>query len=129
MATKQTRLNAGDTRKPRAIKDARRVTTGDLSALAMCAHRYAPADVRGWYTHEFRDVVREWICSNVGSVIARLSPHCEDTRGERPPLHPADDLWVGAVEANQTQTQTTLDVVACDGGVTEKEREDDGKED
>jgi len=104
--TEQTRLDVGDTRKPGAIKDARRVTTGDLAALAMCAHRYDPADVEGWYTHEFRDVVRQWICSSVEGVIARLSPHCEDPRGERPPLHPADDLWVG--EADSGPEQTTL---------------------
>lgn len=109
--TEQARLDVGGTRKPIAIKNAQRVTTGDLAALAMCAHLYDPADVEGWCTHDFDDVVRQWICSNVGSVIARLSPHCEDTRGDLPPLHPADSLWVG--EADTASTQTTL---VTDGG-------------
>ena len=102
--SEQSTLDVGDTRKPAAIKDARRVTTGDLAALAMCAHRYDPGDVEGWYTHEFRDVVRQWICSSVEGVVARLSPHCEDPRGKRPPLHPADDLWVGEVDSGPEQT-------------------------
>jgi len=108
---KQTTLDVGDTRKPVAVKNDRRVTTGDLAALAMCAHRYDPEDVRGWHTHDYDDVRRQWICSNVESVIARLSPHCEDTRGERPPLHPADDLWVG--ERDTGPEQATL---VTDGG-------------
>lgn len=99
----QARLDVGDTRKPIVLKNARRVTTGDLSTLAMCAHRFDPSDVMGWYTHEFHDVLRQWICSNVGSVIARLSPHCEDTRDDLPPLHPADDLWTGSVSDGPTQ--------------------------
>lgn len=107
--TAQARLDVGDTRKPAAIKDARRVTTGDLAALAMCAHRFRPEDVRGWHSHDERDVVRQWVCSNVGSVIARLSPYCEDTRGDRPPLHPSDDLWVGEVDAGPTQTTLVAD--------------------
>ncbi|WP_226043326.1 hypothetical protein [Natrinema sp. DC36] len=105
--SKQARLSVGDTRKPIALKNARRVTTGDLSTLAMCAHRFEPADVMGWYTHEYDDVLREWICSNDGSVIARLSPHCEDTRGDCPPIHPSDDLWVGP--ASDRPTQATLE--------------------
>ncbi|ELY68867.1 hypothetical protein [Natrinema versiforme] len=107
--TEQARLEVGNTRKPIAVKNARRVTTGDLAALAMCAHRFDPSDVEGWYTHEFDDVLRQWICSNVESVIARLSPHCETKDGDLPPLHPADDLWVGEVETGPTQT--TLDAM------------------
>jgi len=109
--TEQARLDVGDTRKTIAIKDEKRVTTGDLSALAMCAHRYDLDDLMGWYTHDFGDVVRQWITSNVGSVIARLSPHCEDTRGDLPPLHRSDDLWVGDAETEPTQTK-----LATDGG-------------
>ncbi|MFC3960009.1 hypothetical protein [Halovivax cerinus] len=101
----QTRLDVGDTRKPRALEDARRVTTGDLAPLAMCAHRFEPSGLQGWYTHEFDDVLRQWICSNVGSVIARLSPHCEDRRGELPPLHRSEDLWRGEEDIGPTQVR------------------------
>jgi len=107
----QTRLDVGDTRKPAAVKNAQRVTSGDLAALAMCAHRYDPDDLGGWYTHEFGDIVRQLIVSNVGSVIARLSNHCKDTRGELPPLHPSDNLWVGDVETGPRQM-----TIATDGG-------------
>lgn len=107
--TEQSRLDVGDTRKPVAIKDAQRVTSGDLAALAMCAHLYEPGDVAGWYTHEPEDVIRQWITSNVGSVIARLSPHCEDTRGDLPPLHPADGLWRGEVDTGPEQTELITD--------------------
>jgi len=41
----QSQLPVGDTRKPAAVKDQKRVTTGDLAALAMCAHRFEPGDV------------------------------------------------------------------------------------
>jgi len=98
MSTQQTQqavLDVGDIRKPILLKDKKRVTTGDIDALAMCAHRFDPGDVMGWYTHEFDDMVRQWITSNVASVICRLSPHCEHIRGELPELHPSDDLWVG----------------------------------
>jgi hypothetical protein len=109
----QTQLPVGDTRKPAAVKNAQRVTTGDLAALAMCAHRFDPADLEGWDTHEFEDVVRQWVVSNVESVIARLAPHCEDTRGDLPPLHPVDDLWVGPTDSEPTQASLA---VATDGG-------------
>ncbi|GGN92185.1 hypothetical protein [Haloarcula pellucida] len=105
----QSRLDVGDTRKPIVVKEQRRVTSGDLAALAMCAHRYDPDDLAGWYTHEFGDVLRQWITSNVGNVIARLSPHCEDTRGDLPPLHPADDLWVGEVDTGPEQATLVTD--------------------
>lgn len=103
---KQAKLDVGDTRKPAAIKAEKRITTGDLATMAMCAHRYQPSDVEGWYTHEFGDVVRQLITSNVGSVIARLSEHCDDDRGDLPPLHPSDPLWCG--EINSGPEQTTL---------------------
>lgn len=107
--TEQASLDVGDTRKPIAIKNERRVTSGDLAALAMCAHCYEPSDVGGWYTHEFHDVVRQWITSNVGSVMAQLSLHCEDTRGNLFELHPADDLWAGEVDTGPTQTTLVTD--------------------
>jgi len=94
-STQQAALDVGDTTKPILIKDRRRVTVGDIHQLAMCAHRFDPGDLMGWHTHEFDDILRELICSNVASVIARLSPHCRDRRGELPELHPSDDLWVG----------------------------------
>ena len=96
MSAKQTVLDVGDTTKPIALKNRQRVTTGDINAMAMCAHEYDPMDVMGWYTGGFDDILREFICSNVASVIARLSPYCENTRGELSNLHPSDDLWVGA---------------------------------
>ena len=95
MSAKQSTLDVGDTTKPIALKNRQRVTTGDINAMAMCALQYRTMDVMGWYTQEFDDVLRELICSNVASVISRLSPHCENTRGELPQLHPSDDLWVG----------------------------------
>ena len=95
MSAKQTVLDVGDTTKPIALKNRQRVTTGDINAMAMCALQYRTMDVMGWYTQEFDDVHRELICSNVASVIARLSPYCENTRGELSNLHPSDDLWVG----------------------------------
>ena len=104
--TQQSSLDVGDTTKPVVLKDRKRVTTGDTHTLAMCAHRFDPGDLMGWYTHEFDDVVRQWICSNVASVICRLSPHCDYRRGELPELHPSDDLWVG--DWNDGPEQSTL---------------------
>lgn len=119
--TVQTQLDVGETRKPIAIKHERRVTTGDLAALAMCAHRYDPDDVMGWYTHDVGDVIRQWITSNVGSVIARLSPHCEYTRGECPPLHPSDGLFVGEVDTGPTQTTLVTDGGQVEDGAEREE--------
>ncbi|MBO4248413.1 hypothetical protein IL252_11365 [Halomicrobium sp. IBSBa] len=116
MNSEQARLEVGDTRKPAVIKAQRRVTTGDLAALAMCAHRYSPDDVEGWYTHEFDDILRQWIASNVGSVIARLSPHCEDTRGDLAPIHPSEELWVGSVETGPTQATLAVTTDTEQGG-------------
>jgi len=105
--TQQTALDVGDTTKPAALKDRKRVTTGNINTLAMCAHRFDPGDLRGWYTHEPEDMIRQWVCSNVASVVARLSPHCEDTRGQLPTLHPSDDLWVGDRDTGPEQSTLT----------------------
>ena len=104
MSAKQSMLDVGDTRKPIALKNRQRVTTGDINAMAMCAHEYDPMDVMGWYTGEFDDILRELICSNVASVIARLSTYCECTRGELSNLHPSDDLWVGVWSGGPEQS-------------------------
>jgi len=89
--------------------------TGDGDGVPVPApDDFDPDDLEGWYTHEFGDVVRQWICSNVESVIARLAPHCEDTRGDLPPLHPVDDLWVAPTDSEPTQA--SLPVAATDGG-------------
>jgi len=119
MPSKQTTLDVGDTRKPAAVKDEHRVTTGDLAALSMCAHRYDPSDVAGYFTHEFEDVVCYWITSNVSSVICRLSEHCEYSRGKLHELHLADDLYV---EAGGGPTQTKL---VTDGGTDQRDPTDD----
>jgi|GEM_PF-4658227 len=69
----------------------------------MAAHRFDPADVRGWRTREYDDVHREVICDGLEGAIARVSPHCEDTRGELPPVAPSEAMHIIA-EADPRQT-------------------------
>jgi len=66
--SRQMTLDVGDT-TPAAEPDVR---VGPIVWLVMCAHRAEPDDLMGWYTHEFDDVVREWVHENAEATVARL---------------------------------------------------------